>query len=84
MSRTRPWEVSDQWWEKVKPFIPSAPSHAKGGRPRMDDRRTFEAIMYVLRTGSHGAWLKELFPQPSSESHMPSQKHFSLERLTTS
>jgi|SRR4051812_36403091 putative transposase len=51
MPRTRPWKVSDEWWEKVKPLIPPTPSHAKGGRPRMDDRRAFEAIVYVLRTG---------------------------------
>ena len=51
MTRTRPWEVSDEWWEKVKSLIPLAPSRAKGGRPRMDDRQAFAAIIYVLRTG---------------------------------
>lgn len=51
MSRTHPWEVRDEWWEKVKPLIPPAPSHARGGRPRMDDRQAFAAIIYVLRTG---------------------------------
>ena len=52
MPRTRPWEVSDAFWEKVKPLIPLAPSHAKGGRPRMDDRKVFTAIIYLLRTGT--------------------------------
>jgi transposase len=51
MARTRPWEVSDELWEQVAPLIPAAPSHAKGGRPRLSDRRAFEAIVYVLRTG---------------------------------
>jgi putative transposase len=51
MSRTRPWEVSEELWERVQPLIPPPPSHAKGGRPRMDDRQAFEAIVYVLRTG---------------------------------
>jgi putative transposase len=51
MPRTRPWEVSDELWEQVRPFIPAAPSHAKGGRPRMPDRTAFAAIVYVLRTG---------------------------------
>ncbi len=51
MPRTRPWEVSDEVWERVQPLIPPAPSHAKGGRPRMGDRQAFEAIVYVLRTG---------------------------------
>ncbi len=51
MPRTRPWEVSNELWEAVSPLIPPAPSHAKGGRPRMPDRAAFEAIVYVLRTG---------------------------------
>src|SRR5260370_13333757 len=51
MPRTRPWEVTDEFWERVRPLIPAAPSHAKGGRPRLEDRRAFEAIVYVLRTG---------------------------------
>src|SRR5258708_40028940 len=51
MARTKPWEVSDAWWEQVRPLIPPAPSHAKGGRRRMEDRKAFEAIVYVLRTG---------------------------------
>ncbi len=51
MARTYPWKVSEELWKKVKPLIPAAPSHAKGGRPRMEDRKAFEAIVYVLRTG---------------------------------
>ena len=51
MARTKPWEVSDDVWERVRPLIPAAPSHAKGGRRRMEDRKAFEAIVYVLRTG---------------------------------
>jgi transposase len=51
MARTQPWKVSDEFWEKVKPLLPPAPSHAKGGRPRMEDRQAFEAMVYVLRTG---------------------------------
>ncbi len=51
MPRTRPWEVCDELWERVHPLIPPAPSHAKGGRPRMPDRQAFEAMIYVLRTG---------------------------------
>ena len=51
MARTKPWMVSDEFWEKVELLIPPAPSHAEGGRPRMDDRKAFAAIVYVLRTG---------------------------------
>jgi putative transposase len=45
MARTKPWEVSDEVWKRVRPLIPAAPSHAKGGRRRMDDRKAFEAIV---------------------------------------
>src|SRR5215472_12638218 len=51
MPRTHPWKVSDTLWEQVAPLIPPAPSHAKGGRPRMLDRQAFAAIVYALRTG---------------------------------
>jgi len=50
--RTRPWEVDDALWKRVRPLVPPAPSRAKGGRPRVDDRRVFAAIVYVLRTGA--------------------------------
>jgi putative transposase len=51
MARTRPWEVSDELWEHVRPLIPERPPHPKGGRPAADDREMFAAIVYVLRTG---------------------------------
>lgn len=37
MPRTFPWKVSDALQERVQPLIPSTPSHAKGGRPRLPD-----------------------------------------------
>jgi putative transposase len=49
--RTRPWQVSDELWERVKPLVPDRVSHAKGGRPAADDRKMFTAIVYILRTG---------------------------------
>lgn len=51
MARTRPWEVSDDLWEHVRPLIPARSPHPKGGRPAADDRQMFAAIVYVLRTG---------------------------------
>jgi putative transposase len=51
MARTKPWTVSDEFWERVEPLVPPAPSHAKGGRPRMPNRKAFEAMIYILRTG---------------------------------
>ncbi len=50
MARTKPWTVSDEFWEKVEALVPPTLSHAEGGRTRIDDRRAFAAIVYVLRT----------------------------------
>ena len=51
MKRTRPWELSNAVWERVRPLIPERPAHPKGGRPAQDDRPMLSAILYVLRTG---------------------------------
>ena len=50
--RTYPWEVDDAFWERVRPLIPPVPPGKGPGRPRVDDRRVFSAIVYVLRTGA--------------------------------
>ena len=43
--------LTDARWAKIRPLLPPP---ARTGRPRADDRRTLEAILYVLRTGC--AW----------------------------
>ena len=53
MKRTRPWELSDAVWERVRPLIPERPAHPKGGRPAGDDWQMVAAILSVLRTGIH-------------------------------
>src|SRR6476469_5382864 len=44
-------DLTDAQWAILQPILP--PRH-RTGRPRADDRRTFNAILYVLRTGC--AW----------------------------
>ena len=45
-------EVSAALWEKLEPLLPEAPPRsAQGGRPRVDDRRALNGILFVLRTG---------------------------------
>jgi transposase len=29
MARTKPWTVSDEFWEKVELLVPEAPSHER-------------------------------------------------------
>ena len=40
--------LSDRQWQVIEPLLPR-PSHM--GRPRADDRRTLDAILFVLRSG---------------------------------
>jgi putative transposase len=49
--RTHPWEVDDALWARVQPLLPPPLPSLRGGRSRVDDRRVFGAILYVLRTG---------------------------------
>lgn len=46
------WKISDELWEKMKPLIPPGRKHRFGGHnPRVPDRDSMNAIMFVLRTG---------------------------------
>lgn len=43
--------VSDELWAAVGPLLPEEPPKPKGGRPRCDDRRALEGIVFVLWSG---------------------------------
>lgn len=52
MSRHR-YEVSDAEWELLSALIPAGKSGAgKRGRPRADDRKMLNGIVWVLRSGA--------------------------------
>ncbi len=59
MSKAKSWEVTDEFWKRVEPLVPTRvraadkPYQRKvgGGRKQKDARLVFEAIVYVLRTG---------------------------------
>ena len=44
-------EIPDELWERVQAWIPKRGKSAKGGRPRVADRRAMKGILYRLRTG---------------------------------
>lgn len=46
IAMTRP--LTDAQWARLQPLLPPT---RKQGRPRADDRRTLDGILYVLRTG---------------------------------
>src|SRR5689334_10553746 len=48
----RPWQLSDELWEKIAPLIPPGKPHPLGcHNARVPNRRAMEAILFVLRTG---------------------------------
>lgn len=46
----KPIGISDQFWQRVQPLLPSLRVHPQGGRPPLDDRQILVALLYVLRT----------------------------------
>ena|SRR5665213_88636 len=44
-------DVPDEVWKYVEPWLPEPPSHARGGRSRVDDRLALAGIVYRLKTG---------------------------------
>ena len=69
------WEISDLFWEEVKPLIPEKAREpgrvyqrlAGGGRKPLEPRKVFSAIVYVLKTGIQWKALpKEWYGSPSS------------------
>ncbi len=42
-------ELNDRLWARVRPLLPPAPPHPKGGRPFADDKACFAGIVYQLR-----------------------------------
>jgi putative transposase len=51
MARTKPWELSEEVWERAQPLLPPREPRPKGGRPPRDDRAMVGAMLSVLRTG---------------------------------
>lgn len=45
------WQVRDELWEVAEPLLPSHQPDPRGGRPRVEDRVCFSAVMFVLFTG---------------------------------
>ena len=41
-------ELTDEEWERIRPHLPAK---AKTGRPRADDRKTLNGILFVLLSG---------------------------------
>ena len=56
-------DLTDAQWAILKPLLPSPKST---GRPRADDRWTFNGICYVLRTGCRWVDLPAKYGSPAT------------------
>lgn len=63
--------VWDALWEKIQPLLPVHVNRHRfgGGRPRAEDRRCFDAIYFVLRTGCQWKALDATGICPGSTAH---------------
>jgi transposase/quinol monooxygenase YgiN len=57
----RELRLSDAQWEQARPLLPE---RNREGRPRADDRRTLEGILYILRTGAPWGELPREYGSP--------------------
>jgi transposase len=59
----RKTELANEQWQRLKPLLPPLKSH---GRPRADDRKTLNGILYVLRTGCRWADVPREYGSPTT------------------
>ena len=55
--------LTDRQWVFIEPLLPPS---ARTGRPRADDRRTIEGILYVLTTGCRWQDLPREYGAPTT------------------
>lgn len=66
----RDWRIPDALWERIEPLLPARKPHPLGcHRPRVDDRKAMDAILFVLRTGCQWNALNETEICSSSSAH---------------
>lgn len=67
-------EITDAQWSRIEPLVrkshrtssTSRLRSSRAGRPRADDRRVLEGIIWVLRSGARWRDLPEGFPSSST------------------
>jgi transposase len=60
------WKLTDAQWQKIEPLLPKPKKSKRGGRPWAHNRKVFEGILRILRTGAPWADLPKQYPSPST------------------
>lgn len=56
-------DLTDEQWLVIEPLIPKPPKRADGrGRPRIDDRRIMNGILWIMRTGAQWKDMPDRYP----------------------
>ena len=57
----RRYEVTDEEWEQIKPYIPEEQAGITRGRPSKDSRTMLNGIFWILRSGASWRDLPERY-----------------------
>ena len=60
------YELTDEQWEQIAPFITEPKASPKGGPRPIPNRPVFEAIIWILRSGARWVDLPSEFPSYST------------------
>lgn len=58
--------LTDEQWQKIEPLLPEFRRSGKGGPKPIDNRRVFEGILWVLRSGARWKDLPDRYPSAST------------------
>jgi transposase len=59
-------KLTPQQWEAIRGHLPPPKASHRGGRPRVEDRRCFEGILWILWTGAQWSELPRRYSSPST------------------
>jgi transposase len=59
-------ELTDEQWAKIAPLLPEPMASPNGGPRPIPNRRTFEGILWVLRSGARWKDLPKRYSSPST------------------
>ena len=59
-------EISDAQWRHIEKLLPPPKASPRGGPKPIDNRRCFEGILWVLRSGARWKDLPDRYPSPST------------------
>jgi putative transposase len=74
------WRVSDELWAILEPILADLDPPARTGRPRVDQRKALDGLIYHLRTGCQWNALPREFGDDSSV-HRTFQRWLELDVL---